>query len=92
MCGSCQAAEAGRLHCARGSAAGSMLTVIPIMIIYSFASRYFIRGIALTGWEGLTERLPQVLPFRWPLQAQTTAPFSWHLHSQERITYAHNRW
>ena len=53
-----------------------MLTVIPIMIIYSFASRYFIRGIALTGWEGLTERLPQVLPFRWPLQAQATALFS----------------
>ena len=30
-------------------AAGSMLTVIPVMIIYSFASRYFIRGIAMTG-------------------------------------------
>jgi multiple sugar transport system permease protein len=29
-------------------AAGSMLTVIPVMIIYSFASRYFIRGIAMT--------------------------------------------
>lgn len=29
--------------------AGSMLTVIPVMIIYSFASRYFIRGIAMTG-------------------------------------------
>ena len=30
-------------------AAGSMLTVIPVMLIYSFASRYFIRGIAMTG-------------------------------------------
>ena len=30
-------------------AAGSILTVVPIMIIYSFASRYFIRGIAMTG-------------------------------------------
>lgn len=30
-------------------AAGSMLTVIPVMILYSFASRYFIRGIAMTG-------------------------------------------
>ena len=29
--------------------AGSMLTVIPVMVIYSFASRYFIRGIAMTG-------------------------------------------
>jgi multiple sugar transport system permease protein len=29
--------------------AGSMLTVVPIMIIYSFASRYFIQGIAMTG-------------------------------------------
>ncbi len=30
-------------------AAGSILTVVPIMIIYSFASRYFIRGFAMTG-------------------------------------------
>ena len=30
-------------------AAGSMLTVIPVMIIYSVASKYFIRGIAMTG-------------------------------------------
>lgn len=30
-------------------AAGSMLTVVPVMVIYSFASRYFIRGIAMTG-------------------------------------------
>ncbi len=30
-------------------AAGSMLTVIPVMIIYSLASKYFIRGIAMTG-------------------------------------------
>ena len=29
--------------------AGSMLTVIPVMIIYAVASRYFIRGIAMTG-------------------------------------------
>jgi multiple sugar transport system permease protein len=32
--------------------AGSMLTVVPIMIIYSFASRYFIRGVAMTGLKG----------------------------------------
>jgi ABC-type glycerol-3-phosphate transport system permease component len=30
-------------------AAGSMLTVTPVMIIYAFASKYFIRGIAMTG-------------------------------------------
>ena len=30
-------------------AAGSMLTVVPVMAIYAFASRYFIRGIAMTG-------------------------------------------
>lgn len=30
-------------------AAGSMLTVIPVMLIYSLASKYFIRGIAMTG-------------------------------------------
>jgi multiple sugar transport system permease protein len=29
--------------------AGSMLTVIPVMLIYSLASKYFIRGIAMTG-------------------------------------------
>jgi multiple sugar transport system permease protein len=29
--------------------AGSMLTIIPVMIVYSFASRYFIQGIALSG-------------------------------------------
>ena len=51
-----------------------MLTVIPIIIIYSFASRYFIRGIALTGWEPLP-RLPQACQ-QGPLQAQTTAFFS----------------
>lgn len=32
--------------------AGSMLTVVPVMILYAFASRYFIRGIALTGIKG----------------------------------------
>lgn len=30
-------------------AAGAMLTVIPVMIIYSLASRFFIQGIAMTG-------------------------------------------
>lgn len=30
-------------------AAGSMLTVIPVMMLYSLASKYFIRGIAMTG-------------------------------------------
>jgi multiple sugar transport system permease protein len=29
--------------------AGSMLTVMPVMIIYAFASKYFIRGLAMTG-------------------------------------------
>jgi multiple sugar transport system permease protein len=29
--------------------AGSMLTVVPIMLLYSLASKYFIRGIAMTG-------------------------------------------
>jgi multiple sugar transport system permease protein len=29
--------------------AGSMLTVVPVMLIYSLASKYFIRGIAMTG-------------------------------------------
>jgi multiple sugar transport system permease protein len=33
-------------------AAGSMLTVVPVMMIYAFASRHFIRGIALTGLKG----------------------------------------
>lgn len=32
--------------------AGSMLTVIPVMILYAFASRHFIRGIALGGIKG----------------------------------------
>jgi multiple sugar transport system permease protein len=32
--------------------AGSMLTVIPVMIVYVFASKYFIRGIAMTGLKG----------------------------------------
>lgn len=30
-------------------AAGSMLTVLPVMIIYGFASKQFVRGIAMTG-------------------------------------------
>jgi multiple sugar transport system permease protein len=29
--------------------AGSMLTVVPVMLIYSLVSKYFIRGIAMTG-------------------------------------------
>jgi multiple sugar transport system permease protein len=29
--------------------AGSMLTVVPVMLLYSLASKYFIRGIAMTG-------------------------------------------
>jgi multiple sugar transport system permease protein len=33
-------------------AAGSMLTVIPVMLIYAFASKWFIRGIAMTGIKG----------------------------------------
>jgi multiple sugar transport system permease protein len=32
--------------------AGSMLTVIPVMIVYLFASKYFIRGVAMTGLKG----------------------------------------
>jgi multiple sugar transport system permease protein len=32
--------------------AGSMLTIIPVMLVYIFASRYFIQGIALSGLKG----------------------------------------
>jgi multiple sugar transport system permease protein len=32
--------------------AGAMLTVLPVMTIYAFASRWFIRGIAMTGLKG----------------------------------------
>jgi multiple sugar transport system permease protein len=32
--------------------AGSMLTVVPVMIVYVFASKYFIRGFAMTGLKG----------------------------------------
>jgi len=32
--------------------AGAMVTVIPVMIFYSFASKYFIRGIAMSGLKG----------------------------------------
>ena len=32
--------------------AGSMLTVIPVMIVYLFGSKYFIRGFAMTGIKG----------------------------------------
>ena len=30
-------------------AAGSMLTVVPVILIYIFASKQFIRGLAMTG-------------------------------------------
>ncbi len=33
-------------------AAGSMLTVLPVMILYAFASKQFVRGIAMTGIKG----------------------------------------
>jgi len=29
-----------------------MLTVVPVMIIYAFASKWLIRGIAMTGIKG----------------------------------------
>ncbi len=32
-------------------ATGSMLTVVPVMIVYAFSSKYFIRGIAMTGMK-----------------------------------------
>ncbi|HEV8635568.1 MAG TPA: carbohydrate ABC transporter permease [Chloroflexota bacterium] len=32
--------------------AGSMLTVVPVMAIYAFASGQFIRGVAMTGMKG----------------------------------------
>lgn len=31
--------------------AGAMLTVLPVMIVYAFASKYFIQGIAMTGMK-----------------------------------------
>lgn len=31
--------------------AGSMLTVFPVMILYAIASRWFIRGIAMSGMK-----------------------------------------
>jgi multiple sugar transport system permease protein len=30
-------------------AAGSMLSVVPVMTVYAFASKFFIRGLAMTG-------------------------------------------
>lgn len=33
-------------------AAGSMLTVLPVMIVYGAASKYFVQGIAMTGIKG----------------------------------------
>jgi len=33
-------------------AAGSMLTVLPVMILYAAASKQFVRGIAMTGIKG----------------------------------------
>jgi len=32
--------------------AGSMLTIVPVMLIYLLASKQFIRGIAMTGIRG----------------------------------------
>jgi multiple sugar transport system permease protein len=32
-------------------AAGSMLTVVPIMILYAFASKHMIKGIAMSGMK-----------------------------------------
>ena len=32
--------------------AGSMLTILPVMTLYVFASKYFIQGIATTGMKG----------------------------------------
>jgi len=32
--------------------AGSMLTILPVMTLYIFASKYFIQGIAMTGIRG----------------------------------------
>jgi len=32
--------------------AGSVMTTVPIIVIYAFASKYFIRGMALTGIKG----------------------------------------
>ncbi len=32
--------------------AGSMLTILPVMTLYAFASKYFIQGIATTGMKG----------------------------------------
>jgi multiple sugar transport system permease protein len=32
-------------------AAGAMLTVVPVVLMYSFMQRQFIRGIALTGMK-----------------------------------------
>ncbi len=33
-------------------AAGSMLTVLPVMLLYAIASKQFVRGIAMTGIKG----------------------------------------
>jgi multiple sugar transport system permease protein len=32
-------------------AAGSMLTVLPVMILYAFSSRYMLRGVAMSGMK-----------------------------------------
>jgi multiple sugar transport system permease protein len=32
--------------------AGSMLTIVPVMMIYAFTSKQFVRGIAMTGLKG----------------------------------------
>jgi len=33
-------------------AAGSMMTAVPVLTMYAFASRFFIRGISMTGLKG----------------------------------------
>ena len=32
--------------------AGAMLSLLPILILYVFGQKYFVRGIALTGMKG----------------------------------------
>jgi multiple sugar transport system permease protein len=32
--------------------AGSLLMTLPVIIVFAFAQRYFIQGIALTGTKG----------------------------------------
>ena len=32
--------------------AGSLISILPILVIYIFAQKYFVQGIALTGIKG----------------------------------------